>query len=166
VDGVCCDVTCGGPCQACVESKSRAPSGLCNAIPAGADPDEECGRDDPMSCGNEGSCDGAGGCRRYPVGTTCADARCVGNVFHASSACSGQGGCSTPPTQDCGLSRCASSGCPGKCQNQGECVDSAYCDDGSTCRDKKALGLLCAHDYECMSGKCLMVLVGLLCSPL
>src|SRR6185295_676118 len=36
VDSVCCNSDCSGKCFSC------APSGVCTAIPAGADPDNEC----------------------------------------------------------------------------------------------------------------------------
>lgn len=40
VDGVCCSSTCGGSCQACNLAGSE---GSCTSIPAGTDPDLECG---------------------------------------------------------------------------------------------------------------------------
>lgn len=51
VDGVCCDAPCGGACQACDLPGSE---GTCAPVPAGQDPDGECGAG--------ATCDGAGGC--------------------------------------------------------------------------------------------------------
>lgn len=55
VDGVCCDSSCGGSCQACVTAKTGGPNGTCANIPAGTDPDNECGFPLPV-------CNGAGAC--------------------------------------------------------------------------------------------------------
>ena len=54
VDGVCCNTDCSGLCEACVSSKTGALDGVCSLIPAGTDPDNECG---------PGTCDGAGRCQ-------------------------------------------------------------------------------------------------------
>ena len=47
--------------------------GRCTAVPAGAaDPRNVCVDQGPQSCGTDGNCDGAGGCRTYDPGTICA----------------------------------------------------------------------------------------------
>ncbi|HRI63415.1 MAG TPA: ricin-type beta-trefoil lectin domain protein [Polyangium sp.] len=61
VDSFCCDVPCFGTCQACAAAKTGGTSGECRAIPAAADPDDEC----------TPSCNGAGGCFDAP--NPCAD---------------------------------------------------------------------------------------------
>ncbi|MBK9264682.1 MAG: hypothetical protein IPM54_33480 [Polyangiaceae bacterium] len=43
VDGVCCDRPCDGLCEACsVSKKGQGTDGMCEAIAAGLDPDDEC----------------------------------------------------------------------------------------------------------------------------
>ena len=69
VDGVCCDAPCTGTCQACSSAKKgTGPSGTCGPISSGSDPDSECTNQGSASCGTDGSCDGAGACRKYAGG--------------------------------------------------------------------------------------------------
>ncbi len=42
VDGLCCDMLCGGQCEACAASKTDAPNGTCAFITALTDPDNDC----------------------------------------------------------------------------------------------------------------------------
>lgn len=51
VDGICCDTGCTGSCMSCVVPGF---AGTCTAVPAGSDPDGECGQG--------GYCTGAGEC--------------------------------------------------------------------------------------------------------
>jgi len=51
VDNVCCDLACGGSCEAC----NLSVPGSCDSIPFGEDPDNECG---PIA-----ACDGSGSCQ-------------------------------------------------------------------------------------------------------
>jgi hypothetical protein len=52
VDNVCCDSFCNGTCEAC---NVQGSVGVCDFIPDGQDPDDECGF--PFN-----NCDGSGGC--------------------------------------------------------------------------------------------------------
>jgi hypothetical protein len=72
VDGFCCDRACGGLCRACSLAKTGVANGTCAPVSAGIDPDADCDTDDPETCGNDGTCDGAGACRQYADGTICA----------------------------------------------------------------------------------------------
>ncbi len=78
VDGVCCDTACEGDCLACASANTGAPSGTCAPVSAGRDPDDDCQDDGPSSCNDDGTCDGAGECRKYPDGTTCGSQCCRG----------------------------------------------------------------------------------------
>jgi hypothetical protein len=166
-DGVCCNTSCGGRCEACVQAKTASPSGSCHPVPAGMDPDNECPTDDPATCGSDGTCDGTGSCRRYPVGSSCAPARCEGNSFLNAGRCTNAGTCASGTALPCGLFRCGDNGCPQSCASQGDCLDSAYCGGGG-CQQKKAAGQPCSNDDECLNGNCLRVppLLNLICSIL
>ena len=48
-----------------------------------ADPLSQCTDNGATSCGTDGMCDGAGGCRLYAAGTMCAAATCTGVDVHA-----------------------------------------------------------------------------------
>src|SRR5262249_29214962 len=63
---VCCATACTGNCQSCALSGSV---GTCKVVPAGQDPLNQCNDAGAMSCGFDGSCDGAGACRQYAAGT-------------------------------------------------------------------------------------------------
>jgi alpha-tubulin suppressor-like RCC1 family protein len=52
-DGFCCNTPCSGICQACSKDKTGQPNGTCASVPAGTDPDNDCGG---------AFCDGAGTC--------------------------------------------------------------------------------------------------------
>ena len=60
-EGVCCDTPCDGICESCLQENSGALSGLCEPIPAGEDPEGECGIEGRActqpTCTGERSCD-------------------------------------------------------------------------------------------------------------
>jgi hypothetical protein len=137
VDGVCCESACGGGCRACSSALTGQADGRCVAIPAGMDPQNECTRDDPGSCGRDGTCDGAGGCRRYPDGTTCGSYCCNanGNERRCQLACTG-GQCTTQTTMltedcddnvQCTDDKCEASGTAARCTHGNRCGGSRCC---------------------------------------
>jgi hypothetical protein len=106
-DGFCCDSACGGSCQGCSLARTGVASGICAPLPAGQDPDDECDAEASSICGNDGSCDGAGACRRYPDGTICERDCCGGNGNRLCEYACRAGSCdtSTSVTQtQCGAS--------------------------------------------------------------
>lgn len=100
-DGVCCDVPCGGACEACDNSGKL---GLCSPLPAGAGPDPECGAPACYDGIAESFwCDGAGGCQlsqencgEYQCGgTAClrecrSDADCIATARCRNARCESQ----------------------------------------------------------------------------
>jgi hypothetical protein len=154
VDHVCCHSACAGPCRACDKLDTGAPDGQCAPVLAGTDPDGDCAPDTPMSCGYDGTCNGAGACRLYSASTQCAAAACgADSTFTPARTCTGAGTCAPPAPQDCGLYLCAPGGCPGSCATDDACAPSAYC-NGNTCVGQKTVGMSCGRPRECRTNMC------------
>src|SRR3954465_10572187 len=64
VEGVCCNSACSGGCQTC--TAASAP-GTCLARATKSAPRKaaDCPVDSPVTCGMDGTCDGAGQCKYY-----------------------------------------------------------------------------------------------------
>src|SRR4030095_2168925 len=79
VDGVCCQTACAGGCQSCAVAGSV---GVCTSLPAGSAPRNAgtCVAGEASDCGQDGKCDGIGGCRKYPAGTVCRAGTCDGDA--------------------------------------------------------------------------------------
>src|SRR5205085_6607133 len=86
----CCKSACPGTCKSCAIAGSE---GECIDVPAGADPLNQCGDQAAMTCGTDGTCDGAGACRQYSGATTCAPAACSGAMATPVRSCNGAGTC-------------------------------------------------------------------------
>jgi hypothetical protein len=151
VDGVCCNSACTGTCQRC--NLPDRP-GLCGPIPAGLPPavPGQCQQDPVAGCGLDGTCDGNGGCRKYPDGTECQAGTCQGNAVVGAKICQG-GSCREGSNTFCSPYGCDTS--RGRCFAR--CSDGSQC-DGRECKDtscgKKPLGAVCGDASECASGSC------------
>jgi hypothetical protein len=152
---VCCDSACAGSCVSCAGQATGQPDGTCAPVRAGIDPREDCPKDNPATCGRNGSCDGAGACDLYGAGTVCEAARCDGaGQFIAARTCSA-GACLTTAQEACGLAVCdAETGCRRTCAGDSDCIAKSYCDSGGACMPQKADGGACAGGHECLSGFC------------
>jgi hypothetical protein len=163
IDGVCCDVACGGTCEACVATKTGGADGVCTPIPAGDDPDGECGlnescnglaacaKDDGQSCGAPTECVSG-----FCVDGYCCDTICDGSCRACSATLTGgtDGVCAqvlegTDPDDDCpGVQTCnAVGGC-------GTDPDGTPCSDGSTCLSGRCVDGVCCNtlcDGTCQS---------------
>lgn len=129
VDGVCCDAACVGACQACsTAKKGQGADGACGPIKNGTDPDNECAGQPPATCGQNGQCNGAGACAKYPAGTECAAGACNGTSQTSASQCDGMGTCVA------GM--------------QSQCVQGYGC-DGNKCATSCTTNSQCAPGYEC-----------------
>ena len=69
--GVCCSTACSGTCVSCALTGS---AGTCSSVPSGQDPLDQCTDQGVAMCGDDGSCNGSGACRRYAAGTLCVPA--------------------------------------------------------------------------------------------
>lgn len=159
VDGVCCDQTCNGKCQACTQSltgDTTKANGTCTAVlPAVNDTSGDCVLESTATCGQTGRCDGAGNCQLYPAGAACGSKTpaCAGNIQLEFHACDGKGGCIASIPVDCAPAKCVGGLCATPCSLDTDCLDSAYCAVG-VCTPKKALAVACAKDSECTSQAC------------
>jgi hypothetical protein len=150
VDGVCCADTCQGACRTCALPSAM---GRCTPVPVGAaDPRGTCADQSPATCGTDGVCDGAGSCRKYAPGTTCAAERCESNVYTPPSSCNNTGQCVAPSTLPCAPFACNGARCFGSCTGDSQCVPPNVC-QASSC-GKKAIGAFCSDATECTSGFC------------
>jgi hypothetical protein len=111
-----------GSCRACNVSGFL---GFCKEVPAGAsDPAGTCQTTAPTSCGTDGRCDGAGGCRFHAAGTVCQPAGCQGSSFVRQDVCNGQGVCTDGGSTNCFPYLCdsGSNGCFTSCTNDNQCA--------------------------------------------
>jgi hypothetical protein len=154
VEGVCCDSTCTGLCQACAAAnKTAGPDGTCGFAKAGADPHGTCPDDGAPTCDRNGTCDGQGQCALYPAGTTCRPALCQ-DALLATYQCDGHGTCAET-TADCGLYGCRDGACLVACGADADCSPTTYCNVAlSTCVAKHVVGTPCGAARECLSGFC------------
>ncbi len=68
--GVCCTTACAGTCKSCaILAAAKASASTRRAAPIRF---SQCTDEGAMTCGSDGTCDGAGACRHYSGATTCA----------------------------------------------------------------------------------------------
>lgn len=153
VDGVCCTSSCGETCMACNLASSL---GECAPVPAGAQPGDPslCLATTAGTCGLDGTCDGKGGCRKYPRGTECKPGTCQGDSVEGIQTCDGEGNCSQTTSQLCPPYTCdpKKNGCARKCTTDSDCSSGRLCVAGSC--GKSANGAECDNDDGCLSGFC------------
>jgi hypothetical protein len=150
VDGVCCESTCGGSCEACGEA---AMPGKCVAVtgaPRGTRP--ACAGTGTL-CG--GSCDGKSRATCTYALTTqqCRTPSCATNTATLAANCDGKGACPAAQTVSCGANVCAGPICAGGCSDAQPCAASSYC-AGGVCMPKKTNGQTCSAAGDCASGFC------------
>jgi hypothetical protein len=133
-DGVCCDRACGGRCRACLKTLTGVQDGTCADVMAGVRPTRqgEC-QEQRETCGNNGLCDGAGGCQQWPDGTRCGSYCCNGGPGSGANFCHLQ---------------CAGGSCSNRTgQQAGSCDDSSPC-TRDRCNDGNG-SHTCSHDPGC-----------------
>jgi MYXO-CTERM domain-containing protein len=164
VDGVCCDTTCTGQCEACdvaghvgtCSPASGKPHGSRKACTAGA---AECA----------GACDGVNpaACAYPGKETSCGAPSCAAGQSIKSS-CNGKGDCSADTPVACSPYQCGATSCKDTCAGDADCVEGFRCEtatskcvpstgkckDLNTWEDSKGTPTPCAP-YTCQSGACL-----------
>lgn len=105
------------------------------------------------TCGTDGSCDGAGACQRYAVGTICRKAGCENAVERAADTCDGLGACKAGATKSCAPAVCIDESCGAPCAVHADCQTGLWCDAG-TCRVKRDQAAACSMPEQCKSGFC------------
>ena len=90
--GICCATACTATCKSCALAGTL---GTCTNVAAGQDPLNQCTDAGAASCGNDGTCNGAGACRLYVTGTQCVAPACSGSTFTPARTCNGSGTCQT-----------------------------------------------------------------------
>jgi hypothetical protein len=151
VDGVCCNAACRGACVSCI---SPGAVGTCLPAPVGSrDPRAVCVDQGVASCGQNGTCDGVGGCALYPAESECAQPFCTGNVWTPPATCDGAGVCVTSPSLACTPYVCVNGGCYQDCIGPAECVVGVSCVN-SSCGGMGSLTGRCSASAECLTGFC------------
>jgi MYXO-CTERM domain-containing protein len=152
VDGVCCDLTCDGTCEACTNALTGKTTGNCKPIAAGADPQFECNDNGAGNCGQNGSCNGAGACQLYALGTVCQGASCATSTSrNIPDTCNGTGTCTDGGTQACATGyACLAGVCQTSCTDDTACASGSYCDTvAKQCVPDKTQGQACPRDSAC-----------------
>ena len=152
--GVCCGSACGGTCKSC--ALPGATLGTCSNIPLGQ-PDllSRCPTTAVLGCGTDGTCDGAGSCHLFSVGTQCVAGSCpAGTAIRTPPrTCDGIGHCLTVNTAPCDPYLCdGASSCKNTCISTADCLAPNSC-NGMVC-GKKANGGTCTIGGECNSNVC------------
>src|SRR5204863_9947654 len=111
--------------------------GTCTNVPAGAGPfpaegqavtTKFCDMTDVSMCGQDGTCDGAGGCRLHLLGKVCSPASCSNSALRPAGTCDGKGKCQVPATVTCGGYTCATAAsCRTMCAADADCASPSVC---------------------------------------
>jgi hypothetical protein len=156
-DGVCCNATCDGACQACAAAHKQSgdASGVCGPAKAGSDPGDRCPSEAASSCGKTGACDASGTCALFPKGAACGGGVSCNAGTAKGQTCDGLGACLTDMAGTaCAPGTCtAASGCSFACASDGDCDATGFCDTG-LCKARAPTGRTCSAANQCASGFC------------
>ncbi|MFK7988550.1 MAG: DNRLRE domain-containing protein [Sandaracinaceae bacterium] len=151
VDGVCCDGTCTGQCEACDVAGSL---GTCSAVTGAPTGGRMACNTDSTVCG--GTCNGSNRstCTFPGMGTECRAASCSINTATQAANCQGDGTCGSLVEIDCSPFTCSGDACGAtSCTVDSECASGFYC-SGTSCVPLLTNGLACALGTQCVSGEC------------
>jgi hypothetical protein len=154
-DGVCCNAACTESCRAC---NLAGVAGVCSPIAAGMAPAHgSCGPDLVATCQRDGTCDGQGACRLYPIGSVCRASTCNAgtNIFTPTSTCNGDGICTTPNARLCDPLVCKDGAvCYDDCTDNAQCKAPNTCDVPNASCGPKPDGANCSNGNQCASTFC------------
>jgi len=167
VDGVCCDQTCTGQCQACNDEGSVG-----NCVTIGSPSDPKAPVDAADACNGSGTacggvCDGSNpNACFYPDGTEPEPAVCACDASNTSCSethqiCDANGG-STETVADCNGHLCADeSTCATSCVDENDCIEDFICPEGTcepltgpTCDGNATLWIPAGPDQSCDPYRC------------
>jgi hypothetical protein len=160
VDGVCCESSCSGACEACSAELTGAASGVCAAVSRDTDPDDDCEDEGAASCGQTGMCDGDGACAIYGATTVCGAATCSSGMAESERRCDGEGACEAAERTACAPFLCGEEECRTECQKDSDCASGSFCVVG-VCGPRAQLLEACEQDIDCARGECFGRLCGL-----
>jgi hypothetical protein len=150
VDGVCCNTTCTGFCQACSTTKGAAANGTCGNVASGQDVDGEC----PTATCKTGTCDGNGACGNSALNTNCgSNMSCSGSTQTNQDKCDGAGSCTDNGTTACTPYVCGATACKSSCTLDTDCLGTHYC-SANVCVIKLTQGTACLTGNQCGTGNC------------
>lgn len=151
-DGVCCKTACKKTCKACNISGKK---GTCSHVSDGLDPRGDCTQTAATTCGDDGTCDGSGVCRKWPSGTVCGTNSCIGLDKVQQKACNGTGACISS-LLTCAPFRCDKFAlqCFAACTSSAQCYIYKCDTSASTCYSKCSSATQCQTGYKCAGSKC------------
>ena len=185
VDGVCCNSSCDGVCQACNLPSTRD---FCTTVPVGQ----------PLGIGKScvtslaacaGQCDGTGAMAcHYPDATTVCARSCASSSSESDRGCDGAGACGAASTTASCTNHlvCAGTGCLTQCAQTSDCLPSYACvgtscvvacsdglkdngetdvDCGGPCPNKCAVNKSCTMGTDCQTGSCASTFCQLVSGP-
>jgi subtilisin-like proprotein convertase family protein len=178
-DGVCCNLACGGICEACNKIGTvgtctlHAPNSdpeddcpicqvctgtgnVCVVVSNNQDPVNDCAQEGESTCQKDGVCNGAGACRLWAAGTLCLEQYCDQATQHYRDLCNGLGVCSDGGTLSCAPYQCNAAGyeCRTDCGEDAHCVVGYFCNASSQCQQKFPVGSPCTAPNQCQSTFC------------
>jgi len=167
IDGVCCESTCSGQCQACDDPLQLGKCVPVTGTPHNASKRGACTGNGVNGCG--GKCDGTNvaACIYPATSKPCVSPSCSNNMGAAGANCDGAGSCNIPSAVTCPSGTNAAGICVGtRCGLACEMANFANCsgDVGTGCEtntstDNHNCGS-CGNDctakgQTCMSGTCM-----------
>jgi hypothetical protein len=152
VDGVCCNTTCTGQCEACdVEGKE----GTCSLVTGEPHGQRSACRGDGSAC--NGTCAGQlrNACAFASAQTVCVQAACdlATGMAVEQAFCDGAGSCASTDPIVCAPYGCGAVACRGNCVSDAQCAKGAFCKAG-VCEELQKPGVSCSRDGQCASGFC------------
>lgn len=162
VDGVCCNSTCTGQCEACDIAGAAGTCAPLTGPPHGARP--ACPAGDATNPCSAAQCDGTdrlscGGFAGAQV--ACGSASCENGVERRASVCDSKGACKAVEPIACGAFACGANACKTECAGDADCAPGNTCDvttkkcvSGATCDGDHTTTSANGTKVDCAPYKC------------